>query len=151
MTEYFFENSEEFPKLFWADDEGRQEAESEFVRAVDEQAAVHGFSDEGTAVDSEFDADHEAFAADFLDERKLLRELFDSSANFRSARGGVGEDFCFVENFEELEGDGADHGTAAEGGAMNAGAYAGGDGFGGQNCAERKARGERFRDGYEVG
>jgi len=150
MAEYFFENSEEFPNLFCADDERGEKAQSKFVRAIDEQAAVHGVSDEGIAIDGEFYADHEAFAADFLDERIIFRELFDSCANFGSARGGICEDFCFVENFEEFERDGADHGAAAEGCAMNAGAYASGDGFGGQDCAEREASSERLGDGYKV-
>src|SRR5256885_927587 len=151
MTEYFFENSEEFPNLFCADDERGEEAQSKFVRAIDEQAAVHGFSDEGIAIAGEFDADHEAFTADFLDERVFGREFFDSGTNFGAASGCIGENFCFVENFEEFERDSADHGTAAKGGAMNARTDAGGDGFGGQDCAERKARGERFGDGYKVG
>src|SRR5260221_9046686 len=151
MTEYIFENSQEFPNLFCVDDEGGQEAQSKFMRAIDEQAALHGFSDEGIAIDGEFDANHEAFAADFLDEGKFLRELFDSRANFRAASGCIAENFCFVENFEKFEGDGADHWAAAKSRAVNTGTDPGGDGFRGQNCAERKACGERFGDGDEVG
>ncbi len=112
---------------------------------------LHGFGDEGRAVNGKFDTDHQAFAADFLDEGKFCGQFFDASAKFGAARGGVGENFCFFENFQEFESDGADHGTAAECCAVNSGADAGGDRFGGEDCSERKAGGERLCYGYEIG
>src|SRR5215813_9787224 len=39
----FFENSEKFANLFCADDESGEKAQGEFVRTIDEQAAIHGF------------------------------------------------------------------------------------------------------------
>src|SRR5713226_3006214 len=55
-----FEKLEKFADLRTRDDEGRQEAESKVVRAVDQQAALHSFGNEGCAFDGKIDADHEA-------------------------------------------------------------------------------------------
>src|SRR5215470_18696 len=90
MTQYLFENSEEFANLFCADDQGGEEAQRKFVRAIDQEAAFHGFGDERSAVDGEFNADHEAFTADFFDEGVFGSQLLDATANFSAASGGIG-------------------------------------------------------------
>src|SRR5262249_4980573 len=146
----FFENSEELANLFCADDEGGEKAQRKFVRAVDEQAPLQRFSDERSAIDGEFDADHEAFAANFLDEGIFAGEFLDATADFSAASGSIGEDFCFFQNFQKFERDGADHRAATERCAMNARADAGSDGFGRENRAKRKASGERFCDSHKI-
>ena len=57
------------------------------VRAIDQQAAAQRFLDEGRAAIDKIDAEDQAFAADFADEIKLRRQLFESPrANPRRAR-----------------------------------------------------------------
>jgi len=150
MAQNLFEDREKFANLFGADDESGKETQRVIVRAVDEQPAIHGFRDERRAVDGELDADHEAFAANLLDEGIFFREFFDAGVNFGATSGGVLEDFLFFEKFQEFERDGADHGTAAERCAVYAGTDAGRDGFGRENSAEGQTGGERLGDGDEV-
>jgi len=79
------EQTKKFAYLRPSDQEGREEAQREVVRAIDEQAAAHGFGDEGAAIDGEFDAGDEAFATDFADERKFRGEREEAFAQFRAA------------------------------------------------------------------
>src|SRR5216684_8725369 len=66
-----FKEPEKFAHLRASDDEGRQQAQGKIVSAVDQQAALHGLADERRAFDGEFDADHQAFGADFADEAEF--------------------------------------------------------------------------------
>src|SRR5258705_12327330 len=69
------EETKEFANLRTGDDEGRQEAQGEIVRAIDDQALAQSFGGEGIAVDRELDAEDQAFAANFADEIELGGEL----------------------------------------------------------------------------
>src|SRR5271168_281790 len=134
-----FEQTEKFFYLSPSDEERREEAQSEIVGAIDEQAAAHGFGDEGAAIDEEFDAGDEAFAAHFADEGEFLGEGEEAFAQFRAAGGDVLEEFFVLEDVQKFEGRGACQRAAAEGGAVEAGRNAGGNGFRGEDGAERKA------------
>jgi len=110
MTEYCFENSEEFPELVWRPMmKAGQEAQGKFVRAVD--GAGRGSmasSDEGTAVNSEFDGPIMRAPRRELSLMKgeLGGKFFRiSGAKFFGAceRRALGEKLLFlVENFEGI-------------------------------------------------
>src|SRR5260370_5788342 len=53
------------------DEEGREQAQREIVRAVDEQAFEQSLLDERSAIDGKLDADHQAFAANFANEAEF--------------------------------------------------------------------------------
>ncbi len=59
--------------------------------AIDQQALAQSFGDEGIAIDREFDAQDQAFAADFADEIELACELGEAFAEFGCAIANVGE------------------------------------------------------------
>jgi hypothetical protein len=69
------EKVKEFANLRAGDDEGRQEAQSEVVRAIYQQALTQGFRDEGIAVHGKLNAKDQAFTANFADERKFCGKL----------------------------------------------------------------------------
>src|SRR5882762_8069872 len=133
------EETEEFAHLRTGDDEGRQEAQGEIVSAIDHQALTEGLGGEGIAVDGKFDAEDEAFAANFADEIELGSELGQACAEFGAACANVFEELFVFDDSEELERGGADQRTAAKGGAMQAGTDAGGDGFVGEDRAKGQA------------
>src|SRR5712671_1334170 len=70
-----FEETKEFANLRAGDNEGRQEAQGEIVRAIDHQALAQSFGGERIAIDGKLDAQDEAFAANFADEIELGGEL----------------------------------------------------------------------------
>ena len=86
----------EFADLRAGDDEGRQQAQSKVVGAIDEQTLTQSFGDEGVAVDRELDAEDEAFAADFAYEIELDGELGETFPELRATGADVGEElFAF--------------------------------------------------------
>src|SRR5260370_33840216 len=66
-----FQEPEKFGHLRPRDDKGRQQAQCKIASAIDQQAALHGFADERSAFDEEFDADPPASAPDFTDAAAL--------------------------------------------------------------------------------
>src|SRR5713226_702739 len=145
-----FEEPEKFAHLRTSDDKGRQQAQGKIVGAVDEQAALHGFADERRAFDGEFDADHQAFAADFADETELDGKLGEAVAQLRAAHADIFQQLFVLNDLEELESHGTGQRAAAKRGAMHPGRDARGDLFGGENGAERKTGGERLGDQNNV-
>src|SRR6266404_2494703 len=133
------EETKEFANLRAGDDEGRQEAQGEIVRAIDHQALAQSFGGDGIAVDGKLDAEDQAFTADFADEIELGGELGQACAEFGAACANVFEELFVFDDGEELESGGADERTSAKGGAVQAGTDAGGDGFVGENRAEGQA------------
>src|SRR5262249_16036337 len=115
-----------------------EKAQRKLMRAIDEQAAFHGFGDEGSTVNGELDADHEAFAADFFKKGIFGGQFLDATANFGAARDSVGENFCFVQYFQEFEGDSANHRATTERCTVNARADAESDCFRCQDGSERQ-------------
>src|SRR5437868_15349381 len=88
-----FKKLEKLPDLRPRDDQRRQKTKCEAVRAVDKQAALHGFGDKRRAFDRKLAADHQAFAANFpneiemtSDHRQAFAQLFASSAEIANAR-----------------------------------------------------------------
>src|SRR6266849_4988635 len=88
---YEFQEPEKFAHLRARDDEGREQAQCKIVRAIDQQAALHGFADEGPAFDGEFDADHQTFGADFTDEAEFRSEFGKAIAQLSAARADIFE------------------------------------------------------------
>src|SRR6266566_3386994 len=81
-----FKEPKKFVHVRASDDERRQQAQRKIVGAIDEQTAPHGLADERGAFDGKFDADHQAFTANFADEAKFCRELYEAVAQLRTAQ-----------------------------------------------------------------
>src|SRR5712671_6785344 len=112
------EETEKFANLRASDDEWGQEAQGEIVSAIDHQALTEGLGGERIAVDGKFDAEDEAFAANFTDEIELSGELGEACAEFGTACADVFEELFIFDDGEELESGGADERTSAKGGAV---------------------------------
>src|SRR2546423_9243781 len=142
--------TKEFADLRACDDEWRQQAQSKIVRAIDEQAAAQGLSDEGISVNGKLDANHQAFAADFADEIEFGAQSGETFVQLRGAFANIFEQPVFLDDVEKFQRGGADQRSAAKGSAMQAGRNASGYRFGSQDCAQRQARGERLGDQNDV-
>src|SRR6267154_5112597 len=134
-----FEETKEFANLRAGDDEGRQEAQREIVRAIDDQALAQSFGGEGIAIDRELDAEDQAFTANFADEIELCCELGQACAELGAACADVFEELFIFDDGQELEGGGTNQRSTAKSGAVQAGTDAGGDSFVGENRAEGQA------------
>src|SRR6267143_1517595 len=110
----------------------------------------HGLADERRAFDGEFDADHQAFAADFANEGEFRGELGEAVAQLFAAHADIFEELFLLDDIEELEGHGASERATAEGGPMHPGRDASGNVLRGENGAERKAGSERLGDQYNI-
>src|SRR5713226_6242814 len=89
----FAEQLQKLPHLRPRDQKRRKQAEREIVRAVNEQAALKSFRNEGRAFDGELDTDDESFTANLADERKFPGERFQSRAEFGSTHTSIFEKF----------------------------------------------------------
>lgn len=69
------------------------------MSAIDEQALAQSFGDERIAIDREFDAEHEAFGADFADEIEFAGELAESFSKLRAASANIFEKFLVFQDF----------------------------------------------------
>src|SRR5260370_5281712 len=147
---YEFKEREKIAHVRASDDKGRQQAPSKIVGAIDEQAALHGLADKRPAFDGEFDADHQAFAANFADEAEFRGKLREALTQLGAARADIFEEFFVLDDREELEGNGASQRPAAKRGAMHSRRDARGDILRGENGAERKSGGERLGDQNNV-
>src|SRR5271156_658351 len=145
-----FKNAQEIANLRARDNERRQQADGEIVRAIDEQAMLQRGSDQRRAINGEFHAEDETLAADFADEIKFLRESFKALAQFGATFANIREELGAFDGFQKFQSGGADQRSTAEGGAVNARGYACGDGFAGEDGAERKTGGERLGDEHNV-
>ena len=145
-----FEETKEFADLRTGDDKGRKQAQRKIVSAIDEQAALHGFGDEGIAIDRKLDAEHQAFGANFADEIEFGGKFREAIAQFGAALADIFEELFILDDVEEFEGNGARQRAATKGGAVQAGRNAGSDGFGCEDGAERKSGGERLGDDRDV-
>src|SRR5574337_1489483 len=103
MRKHCLEKAEKLADLRRADKERRKQAQGVIVRAVDEQAALHGFGDEGAAFDGKLDAEHEAFAAHFPDEVEFRGQPGKTFTEFGAARANVREEFLLFENVRSEE------------------------------------------------
>src|SRR5712671_554619 len=135
------EETEKFANLRASDDEWGQEAQGEIVSAIDHQALTEGLGGERIAVDGKFDAEDQAFAANFADKVELSSELGQAGAEFGAACANVFEELFIFDDGQELEGSGTNQRSTAKSGAVQAGTDAGGDGFVGENRAEGQAGG----------
>ena len=97
----------------------------------------------------QLDAQHQAEAADFLDETKMLGEIGEAHAEIAADVDDLREQF--VEDVEEFEGDAAGERSAAEGGSVHAAADRGRGAFIGGDHAQRNAAGHRFGGHHDVG
>src|SRR5260370_24242715 len=70
-----FKEPEKIAHLRARDDKGRQQSQSKIVGAINEQAALHSLADERPALHGEFDADHQALAANFAAAPKFSTQL----------------------------------------------------------------------------
>src|SRR5260370_3096342 len=104
---YEFKEPEKIAHLRASDDKGRQQAQSKIVGAIDEQAALHGLADERPALHGEFDADHQAFAANFADEAKFRGKLREALTQLRAAHADIFKEFFVLDDLEELDRNGA--------------------------------------------
>src|SRR5258707_14692602 len=138
--------TEKFANLRAGDNERRQQAQSKVVSAIDEQTLTQSFSNEWIAIDGEFDAEDQAFAADFADEIQFGGELGEAFAELGAAGADVGEQLFAFNDAEKFEGGSANQRAAAECRAVQAWRDARGYGFGGQDFAERPTRSERLSD-----
>src|SRR5713226_9981024 len=114
---YKFQEPEKIAYLRARNDEGRQQAQGKIVSAVDQQAALHSLADERPAFDRKFDADHQAFGADFADEAEFGSEFREAFAQLGAARADIFEQFFILDDLEELEGHGTSQRATAKGGA----------------------------------
>src|SRR5204863_8172689 len=145
-----FKESQEFAHLRASDDKGRQQTQRKIVGTVDEQAALHGFADERRAFHREFDANHQAFAANFADEAKFCCKLYKPVAQLCASRADIFEEFFALDDLEKLEGHSTSQRAAAESSAMHPGRNARGDCFRGENRAEWKSGGKRLSNQNDI-
>lgn len=129
--------------------EGREQAKDCLAGAVDDDAALHhlGGNALGEVGGVDFDAEHEAFAADFGDAVVAFGELSELIVEVRARLVGVGEDVVALDGVDDGDGYGAGEWVTAERGAM----HAGGDGFGGCVGTEHGAHGDAVGDGLGEG
>ena len=134
-------------------DVGRQEAENGFAGAVEDDLALqHGGKNRfGEVGGVEFDADHEAEAADLADAGVLVGELVELGFEVGAYFGDVFEEVGALDLVDDGDGDGTGERTTAEGGAV----HAGGDGcrgaLGREHGADGEASGEGLGDRDDVG
>src|SRR5579859_97414 len=145
-----FHLAEKLANLRARDDEGREKAQRKVVRAIDEQAAKQGLLNEGSAVDGQFDAKHQAFAADFADKRKFSGESGEAIAKLVATSANVLEKSLVVDDVEKFESRRASKRAAAKRRAVETGRNAVGNGLRGENRAERQSRRERLGDEDDV-
>src|SRR5258707_5457470 len=145
------EQAKKIADLRAGDNERRQQAQSKVVSAIDEQTLTQSFGDEWIAIDGEFDAEEQAFAADFADEIEFGGELGEAFAELGAAGADVGEQLFAFDDAEKFEGGGANQRAAGECRAVQAWRDARGYGFGGQDCTERQTRSERLGNEHDVG
>ena len=91
------------------------------MRAVHEQAAIHGFGDERSALDGEFDTDHQALAANFANEAELFGESGDAFADFGASSPDILEELLILDDGERLERGGTDQRATAKSCTVQAG------------------------------
>src|SRR5216684_9354007 len=114
-----FQEPEKLAHLRPRDDEGRQQAQSKIVRAIDQQTTLHGLADERSAFDGEFDADHQAFGADFADEAEFGGKFDETFAELGTTRADIFEKFVLFDDIQKLEGHGTRQRATAKSGAMH--------------------------------
>src|SRR5260370_12499828 len=145
-----FQEPEKFAHLRPRDDKGRQQAQCKIVSAIDQQAALHSFADERSAFDEEFDADHQAFAADFTDEAEFGGKFDETFAELGTTRADIFEKFVLFNDLEKLEGHGTRQRAAAKSSAMHPGRTARGHLLRGRIAAKRESSSERLGDPNNV-
>ena len=96
----------------------------------------------GVAVTNEFQAEHQAAAADVADQPAFVLNLAESSHELLAALGGVLDQFFFLDDGDVSEGRRAGDWVAAEGGQVVARFHRVGNAFTGRQSAERKAAGD---------
>src|SRR6267378_506036 len=128
-----FKKPEKLPHLCASDDERRQQTQRKVVSTVDQQPALHGLGDERPAFDGEFDADHQAFTANFADEAEFGCEPCEAVAELSTARADIFEELLVLNDLEKFQGHGASQRAAAESGAMHPGRNARGNLLRGKN------------------
>ena len=119
------------------------------MRAVDEQPFGHGVQHQLFAGYVQFDADHQAEAADFFDEGVLARQIVEHDVQIAADPLDGGQQF--VQDVAEFERHAAGQRSAAEGGAVHARLDGGGGLFVGHDHAERNAAGQRLGGDHDVG
>src|SRR5437588_1063010 len=145
-----FKKLEKLPDLRPRDDQRRQKTKCEVVRAVDKQAALHGFGDKRRAFDRKLDADHQAFAANFANEIEKSRDLRQAFAQLFAASADIVKEFFLFDDAEKFESNGARKRPAAKGRAMHPRGHVRRDRFGRKNGAKRKPGGQRLGDYGDV-
>src|SRR5258706_2009608 len=129
------EGAKKFANLRTADDERRQQAQGEVVSAIDHQSLAESLGGARNAIDGKLHAEDQAFAANFADEIELGGELGQAFAELGAASADVFEQLFIFDDAQELESGGANQRTTTKGGAVQAGADAGGNRFVGENRA----------------
>src|SRR5260370_33307458 len=145
-----FQEPEKFAHLRPRDDKGRQQAQCKIVSAIDQQAALHSFADERSAFDEEFDADHQAFAADFTDEAEFGGKFDETFAELGTTPADIFEKVVLFNDLEKLEGHGTRQRAAAKRGAMHPGRNARGNLLRGKTGAKRKSSSETLDEQHSV-
>src|SRR5437016_9567362 len=92
-----FKEFQEFAHLRASDDKGRQQAQRKLAGTVDEHAALHCFVDETRAFNRQFDADHQAFTANFADEAKFCCQLYKPVAPLCAPREDRFDEFFLLD------------------------------------------------------
>src|SRR6266446_6150184 len=96
-----FKEPEKLAHLRASDDERRQQAQRKIVGAIDQQTALHGLADERPAFPGEFDTDHQALAANFADEAKFCRELYEAVAQVCASRTDIFQEPLALDDVEK--------------------------------------------------
>src|SRR5580700_785450 len=91
------------------------------MRAVDEDAFLHGVEHDLVALNIQLDAEHQSESANLFHERIFLGEFVQAHAEISAHVDDVRQQL--VENIEKLEGHAAGERSAAEGGSVHAGTY----------------------------
>src|SRR5690348_16971576 len=147
----FFQKPKELAHLRTSDEKRRQKTQGGIVRAVDQQTAAHGLRDKGSAIDGELDANHEAFPANFADERKFSGQRGKAFAQFSAAGSDIFEEILVLDDVEKLERGGASERATAKGSAVQTGRNALGNRFGSEDGPEREARCKRLGNQNDIG
>src|SRR5208282_2963903 len=134
-----------------SDEKRREQTQCEVVRAINEQSLEHCLLDERSAIDGKLDADHQAFAANFANEAEFGGQRGKAFAQLRASDANVFEQRFVLDDAQKFESGGASQRAAAEGGAVQAGRNALGDGFRREDRAKRQACGKRLGYYCDIG
>ena len=152
LSEEFIEGGDGLVDVLALDKEWGKETQDRFVGAVEEDAVLQHAGEDGLGevFGLQFDTNHEAEAADFLDGFVLALKGAELGEEVVAGCFDVVEEVGLLDLVEDSDGDGYGEGIASEGGAVGAEGEGAGGLFGAEHRADGDASGERLGQGRHI-